>query len=77
MGKKAGWMKTAGKVKETLDKMRELGATHEQLNSAEKLIQRYKKVPTNISLEIGGYGAIMLEFTGIVIGIEKDGYAHS
>jgi len=30
-----------------------------------------------IGPEIGGYGTIMCRFCGMILGIEKDGYAHT
>ena len=85
IGKKAGWMKIAQESQEYIEhywltnaykKMKELNATQEQIDAAEKIIKRYSKEA--ISIDKAFYDdVIMLDFGFIVIGIEKDGYAHS
>jgi hypothetical protein len=50
--------------------------TDEQYDSMVKLIKRYRKEPDEIWTEWGS-GALMCEFDGLVVGIEKDGLAHS
>jgi len=62
---------------ESIEKMRQLNATDAQIESAKKFIERYKREPTAVGSYIGGDGVIMLNFGNIMIGIEKDGYAHS
>jgi hypothetical protein len=84
MGKKAGW-KVAQEItlpekttteSPTIEKMKSLNATEQQINSAKKIIERYKKEPKNIYPYFGAK-TIMLDFGFITIGIEPDGEAHS
>ena len=53
-----------------------IDCTDEQYASLVNLTKRYKKEPDSIYIELG-YGALMCEWDGFTIGIEKDGYAHS
>jgi len=64
-------------VDASIAKMKEIGATQQQIDSAIKTVRRYKEMPINIFTEMGGWGAKMLQFKFITIGIEKDGHAHS
>jgi len=50
--------------------------TDDQYDALVKLVKRYGKEPDEKWLE-WGFGALMCEFDGLVIGIEKDGLAHS
>jgi len=50
--------------------------TDEQYDAMIKLIKRYGKEPEERWKE-WGFGALMCEFDGLIIGIEKDGLAHS
>lgn len=50
--------------------------TEAQYDSMVKLVKRYKKEPDDRWIE-WGLGALMCEFDGLVVGIEKDGLAHS
>ena len=47
-----------------------------QFQSLSNLMTRYKALPDDVEIE-WGYGALMVKFGGLWIGIEKDGYAHS
>lgn len=37
----------------------------------------YKEFRKTLLPEFGGYGAVMVPYCGMWVGIEKDGYAHS
>lgn len=37
----------------------------------------YREFRKTIQTEIGGFGAIMVPWAGMWVGIEKDGYTHS
>ena len=51
--------------------------TDEQLVTFRKLATRYDELPTDLHFELDGYSALMCNARGLVIGIEKDGYAHT
>ena len=50
--------------------------TEAQYATMTDLVKRYKKEPNKVYLE-WICGSLMCDFGDIVIGIEKDGYAHS
>lgn len=50
--------------------------TEAQYIAMTKLVLRYQKEPDRTGIEFG-YGALMCVFDGLVVGIEKNGYAHT
>ena len=53
-----------------------LPLTKEQIQSFDRLVER-RGTPLDVQPMIMGDGCILVQFPGIWIGIEPDGYAHS
>ena len=51
--------------------------TDAQWTSLERLRSRWNEIEGQRCPEFGGYGALMVRFGNLWVGIERDGYAHS